>query len=385
MSAAAEIPQDQHDRQSSAESVLKGSIRIKLNGLEIRKADNDSSDHKKCKGDRGKPADLPGFDFAEIKMKSTGVPTTNTVLKVFTGRAGDGPECYSNVVARQLPFLPDLSQNFESVTGWKLSFFESNRDFTERIAADVDMPVIGRLQISDMSESLEIGKSARHRGLCDRLAGILDQMVRRIQTDAGHIQNIDRRLNGVVDVPFEWWGLAGKTGFHNGRFSAWSISIDEKIRTVAGQLEADGAVDSAICSATVLAAFETACRTSVELHEIAPLLSSVIQKAANSNGRFNWFATTELDPITGDFATHGFNSAKGSALIDIGASTVLETPDGEYANTLYSGQILAIGVTRQQRQELNEILTNTEMTIHEFSRIVEQKFNHSASLFLYRK
>lgn len=348
--------------------------------------DNDFSDHGKSAGGRLRSGRLIGFEFGrDMMMKTDGIPAIGSRLRVFNGCKSDGPDWQSSLIDHQLPFLVKLSQNFESVTGWKLSFFETNSNCSDQNIVDDDVAVCGRLQISDMSESLEFGKSARHRGLCDSLAGILDQMVCRIQTDRKQIQETDLRLNSVIAIPFDWWELAGKTGFRNGRFSAWTISASEKIRTFAGQLEADNPVDSAICSATVLAAFETACQASVELHEIAALLPSVLQKTANAHSRFLWFAATELDPIAGDYTVSGLNATMGSTLIDIGASTMLESPDNEQTDVLYPGQVLGIGVNRQQRLELNEILSHTEMTVHEFNRVVERKFAAWPSLFLYRK
>ena len=346
--------------------------------------DSDFSDHRKWLDVQRKLVDSIEFDFGGEMMKTDGLSSMGSRFRVFTGNESDSPDCNSSLVNRQLPFLPELLQCFESVSGWKLSFYETSNNGSDQNAIDDEIPVCGRLQISDMSESVEAGKPARHRGSCDSLAGILDQMVRRIQSDRKQIQNTDRRLNRAVAIPFEWWGLTGNTGFRNGRFSTWTVSANEKIRMFAGQLEADGTVNSAICSATVLAAFETACQASVELHEVASLLPSVLQKTANAYGKFLWFAATELDTITGDYTVSGFNATKGSTLIDIGASAVMKSPDNEHTDTLYSGQILGLGVNHQQRLELNEILSNTEMTIHEFDRIVHRRFADWPALFLYR-
>ena len=77
----------------------------------------------------------------------------------------------------QLPFLSQLSEQFELTTGWQLSFDESKASNVVRTKSDPDSSIRGDLRISDMSAKLGAGRKAQNRAHCDDLVSTLDSMM----------------------------------------------------------------------------------------------------------------------------------------------------------------------------------------------------------------
>ena len=284
----------------------------------------------------------------------------------------------------QLPFLSQLSEQFELTTGWQLSFDESKASNVVRTKSDPDSSIRGDLRISDMSAKLGAGRKAQNRAHCDDLVSTLDSMIALIQSDRERFRNLDQNLSPVVSAPFDWWSIEGSCGFSRNGFSTWSVTSQEQMRIFAGQLNLNDSFESALAASIVLSAFETTCESTMTLPEVAPLIPAVLQRSVLGQASLNWFSTVELDPITGEFEIDGFNSQNGLVLIDVHAATAMPL-DNDDSNILYSGQILCVGLDQNRIGQINRILSQTEYSVDHCLKTVRKEFGDSASIFLYRK
>lgn len=289
----------------------------------------------------------------------------------------------SDLVLQQLPFLPELSSNFELATGWQLEFAESRTSFLQRQEFGLSGPVQGRLAITDMSSNLEAGKSVRHRGVCEQLASTLDQIIGFVQSQRTAVSDINRRLSPVVSMPFDWWELVGNAGFRDGSMTSWLVTPSEHALMFWAAIDFDSPVDSAICSTAILSTFESLGLIGVDVEEIAPAIIAAISHRF-LGCRLDSFLSIDFDPITGDYAVDGFQSDQGLTLVDIHANRAIRLKETDLSGTLYPGQALGVGIDESQTADINEIIGNSEISEFEFRRIVERKFENRPAMFLYR-
>ena len=308
--------------------------------------------------------------------------STGAELRVFN----DGSQADETDAAHsQLPFLNALSDQFELVTGWKLSFNENRLSLNDR-KVDSDSSVFGQLEITDMSTSLSPGKSARHRGHCDQLVETLDALIELIQSDRERFRTLDKNLSPVVPSPFDWWAIEGSCGFSSGTFSSWSVSTDESIRIFAGQSKSEDSFQSALAASMILSAFETACEASLAIEEIAPLIPTVLQRSHIGNSSLTWFSTVELDPITGEYEIDGYDAAKGLTLVDVDAGKALAVDTEEKSNVLFSGQILCVGIGgREAISRIDALLADGEYSVDQSLNMIRQEFADTAAIFMFRR
>ncbi|MEM9413394.1 MAG: hypothetical protein AAGA30_19960, partial [Planctomycetota bacterium] len=272
-------------------------------------------------------------------MNLNGYSTGNTILRLFDDGKSQASE--EEAIFQQLPFLDSLTEQFETVTGWKIAFNETSASFRNRESFGEDETVFGDLQISDLSAKLEAGKSARHRGYCEQLVEILDSMIHIIQADRERFVRVGTQLTPTVDLPFDWMGMEGNSGFSKGQFSGWSITSEEKVRVFIGKLNSPDSIESAFASTIVLSSFEMACQNSLPLHAIAPLLPEILRQSSTVNSNLSWFAILEIDPITGEYEIDGFNAEQGVSLVDVEAGALVASMD--MSGVLYPGQLLCLG------------------------------------------
>ena len=314
-------------------------------------------------------------------MNPTSDFATNQHLRVFVGSEAETVPLNLNL---QLPFIEDLFEQFESVTGWTLSFNETRSSQINR-SIDANSTIFGELEIDDMSSHIEAGRSARHRGYCDQLAQTLDCMVHIIQADRHRFRSLDQHLSTVVDLPFEWWGIGGRSGYRHGMFASWSVSHDEKIRAFAGRVIGNDMQSSVLSSAAILATFETACQMPMSLEQIAPVVSAVKQRSSMFNAKLDWFSTIELDPVTGEFELDGYDATQGTVLIDVDAQSVVELASDELNGVVYSGQVLVIGVTDETKDRLRSLVEMEETTSSLLVQKLQNEFADDPMLFLFRR
>lgn len=288
-----------------------------------------------------------------------------------------------NAIFQQQPVVSVLTEQFEQVTGWKLEFVESRASHQRRELIDSEYSAFGELEITDLSEQIEAGKSARHRGYCEKLVETLDLMIKTIQLDRQRFREISTQLNPVVQPPFDWWGLAGNSGLANNRIATWTVSQDEKIRIFNAQLESDEPIEAALAGSALLATFQIASRLLSSIDDIAPLLPLVNQ--SQSMVKLANFSTIELDPITGEYEIDGFNAVDSYALLDVQAGGVIRGNIDDNAGILYSGQVMAFGFDNQDIASCNELIGSRELTTEHSLSILKKAFCNSASIFLYRK
>ena len=284
---------------------------------------------------------------------------------------------------QQLPSLAELMESFETVTGWELAFAETSSN--QGSSSDPSSVISGQLEIIDMSDRIEPGHVARHRRPCTKLADSINGLISLLQENRQTLQDVDCQLCRVVDTPYDWWGMSGKSGFCKGQVTQWSICPDEQIRLFAAKVDSTDATSTAFASTVMMATFESACQIGITLDQIALLLPRVLRQTQSSDHRLGRFASIEMDPITGEFQIDGYEASTCVAMLDLAAGGFVNLEAENMQGVLYSGQVLIVGLNESQRSELEELVTNTEMTTGEFSRIIERKFGNSATLFLYRK
>ena len=312
-------------------------------------------------------------------------PQTLSEIRLFCAEEATVTSVPDDAINDQLSFLVDLIQHYEALTGWELSFAESRRSYRNRQTANRESVVEGDLKITDLSDRLPPGQAVRHRNSCEELAKTINEIVRQLQSQRRLVTEVDQQLQSVLDPPYDWWGLAGKTGFCDGKMNRWVVAPDESIRIFGGQIATSGAVESAICCASLLSAFETACHSGQKLQEFAPYVPYLLSNTATEFAKVDWFASVAIDTITGEFHIDGYEAQKGTTLLDLQAGALIDSIAEEGSGVLYTGQALAMGLDEQQRKELKEIMGNTEMNSVELGRLLDRRFADSASLVLYRK
>lgn len=285
----------------------------------------------------------------------------------------------------QIPALPNLMKCFEAVTGWELAFKEHRSNLARRHLMGSDSTVHGQLDIIDMSTRIEPGRVAVHRQRSNHLADAISELIGMLQHNREILQGLNQQLTRVVDLPFDWWGIAGQSGFREGQICNWSITPHEQMRLFTAQVHAMDATDQAIASSAMLAAFESACQVAMALDQVALLLPRILRSSCCQGQRLAQFASVELDPITGEFQVDGYEASQCVALLDLSSRAAVNLEAEGLQGILYSGQVLLIGLTSSQRDGLLEVISQTEMTVHEFCRVFERKCSDSAALIVYRK
>lgn len=310
-----------------------------------------------------------------------------TELRLYQVDSNDGKaiDSASDDLWNQIPALPELIECFESVTGWELAFKEKRSNLARRQAQGSDAILHGKLEIIDLSNRIEPGQVVVPRQRCNALADVISELVTLLQENRENFQALNQQTTPVVDTPFEWWGIAGQTGFRNGHISNWSITPNEQIRLFSAQVSGNDATDQMIAASALLAAFESTCQIGVELNQVSMLLPRILRSGGSPAQRLERFANVEMDPITGEFQIDGYEAASCVALLDLSARALVNLEAENLEGVLCSGQVLMIGLTDSQRKDLLEVISNTEMAPPEFRRIFERKFADAAALFLYRK
>ena len=160
-------------------------------------------------------------------MKSDRLPNNDFQLKVICRRDVHRKPEQRHFRPITGTLRPDLMERFEMVTGWELDFrgiaFEPSKSTA---IFDADSMVFG---------DLEISRHVRFESPLDRFrptSRVLRSIGRKSMDflaeigpnwNASDSSQSGVHLNPVVQPPFEWWGLAGNSGFNNGNVSHWSV------------------------------------------------------------------------------------------------------------------------------------------------------------------
>ncbi len=279
-------------------------------------------------------------------------------------------------VNRQLPFLEPLCQQFQTVTGWEISFQPDPSHVPGRT-------VFGELSITDMSTYLPAGKSACHRQHCDQLVRTLDELVEVIQDDREMLDQSTTCLAPVVDIPFDWWSLAGSAGYCRGQIASWAITDGEKIRLMGGRISGDSTVAQTVGAVSILAAFDALAQTHLSLQQSTRLSRDAIDRTQAGHADLLWLACFEIDPVTGEFQIAGHQAWQGMILVDVDAQTVLPVED--LSGTLTSGQILVLcDSIHDHVAEINQTIRECELTCVGVAELIESLLVKSPILMLYR-
>ena len=161
------------------------------------------------------------------------------------------------------------------------------------------------------------------------------------------------------------------------------MTSTEQLRFFCAKLESSNPIESALASSGMLAAFDAISQSSTSLYDVAPVLPSLIQRLGYADMRIESFATVELDPITGEYKIDGFNATDGIALIDVDSAAVIDLEIDHAEGTLYSGQILCVGVTAKQRKLIKRTLSG-ELTVNHCLALIQQALPESACVCLHR-
>ncbi len=305
-----------------------------------------------------------------------------TTLRLFSSENETGVQ---TVVNQPWTQLAQLSDRFEAVTGWKLTFEPMNR---HRAPMNIGQPrpSSGRLIISDMSDKLPAGKSARHRVMCDQLAETLNDLIQTILVERRRLSELEWRLCDVVQIPFDWWQLGGRTGYDRDQLVSWSITTEERVRLFAAGMANECETDAALGGAMLTGVFETLCQMPTRINDVNTILPTILQHSLLSNSRMQWHATVELDPITGEYAIAGQQVERGLCLVDVQSSTVVDLAAGDLQGTLFAGEILIVGIKPQQRSAIREALDPGEpLTVSGCRGILERQLADQPAVLLHRK
>ncbi len=195
---------------------------------------------------------------------------------------------------------------FEDITGWQVEFAESDASLRQRTdyrklpnavspeqaPSAVHLPQ-GTFSIVDMSENWPARTPTAHRGKCDQLISVIDELANELQTTKTELARSQSALaafdpnakfdeSGLVDSfvpkfgsrltdakfvvdtdafvlqspvvhdtvesgngslvapPFEGWELGGQTGIVNNLFLDWMVDEEERISICAGDIESEG-------------------------------------------------------------------------------------------------------------------------------------------------
>ena len=153
------------------------------------------------------------------------LPSSSNELRLFQVEPTEAPVVcsQSDQLLEQLPCLPNLIESFETATGWELAIANNGAN-------------TNRLEIIDMSERNESGQVA-HRRPCDKLVDSINDLITALDDNRELLDGVNQQLCQVVDVPFDWWGISGRSGFSAGVVSKWSICNDERIRVFTASID----------------------------------------------------------------------------------------------------------------------------------------------------
>ena len=190
---------------------------------------------------------------------------------------------------------------FEEITGWKAEFIESKQSLRRReISSSKTEPIEGRFEITDMSRNWPAKKATCHRGKCDELVSLVEELVGELQTTQMELKRAqsalvafdpDAEINeenlidsfvpkflteskrtetldnsaiecfgspsdddfeveqfvgdsavSLVAPPFAGWSFGGATGILGNYYLDWTVDEEERISLVAGEI--DSVMDS---------------------------------------------------------------------------------------------------------------------------------------------
>ncbi len=187
---------------------------------------------------------------------------------------------------------------FEEITGWKAEFIESKQSLRRReISSSKTEPIEGRFEITDMSLDWPAKKATCHRGKCNELVSLVEQLVGELQTTKMNLKraqsalaafdpaaevNDDNLMDSfvpkflsetnrseagnrseiklsnrseddgfeveqfvgesavsLVAPPFDGWSFGGATGIVGNYYLDWAVDEEERISLIAGEIESE--------------------------------------------------------------------------------------------------------------------------------------------------
>ena len=156
------------------------------------------------------------------------------VLRVFSEKTADVQSV--QLARQQLPYLKNLQEKIELMTGWKIDFAESASSYRAR-QNGASMSVIGSLAIEDMSFDRLPGMGIAPRSEVESLVQTLDQMLRVIQVDRQAREEFLSRVERVVNSECGDWKLRGVGGTHLGDIISCSSGPNGPLYVLSASLD----------------------------------------------------------------------------------------------------------------------------------------------------
>lgn len=268
--------------------------------------------------------------------------TANRVLRVYPQVPRD---CRSGLlVSEQLPYLKNLRQKIELITGWKIDFAESTNSYRAR-QGESRTTVMGALAVEDMSFDRLPGMGIVPRSEVESLVRTLDQMLRVIQADRHAREEFSTRVDRVVNPLSPQWKFHGISGTHLGDLVSWLPGENGCLYALSAQLEGEADVELSSASRSLQSVFRAGVAAGLSLSRLNSMLEFHLSELP-AEVKLAGLTVVELAPKSGQYQWFQLGQQRTAFRLDFEAATVttleLTDVDSEGAS-LGSHELILLG------------------------------------------
>ena len=248
------------------------------------------------------------------------------------------------LVSEQLPYLKNLRQKIELITGWKIDFAESTHSYRAR-QSEARTIVMGALAIEDMSFDRLPGMGMAPRSEVESLVGTLDQMLRVIQVDRQAREEFSTRVTRVVHPPLNRWNLRGVSGMNLGELVSWLPGKNGSVYALSAQLDGETDVELSSGSRSLQSVFRAGVAAGLSLARLTSMLQFHLSELP-AELKLVGMTLVELTPALGQYEWFQLGQQRTAFRLDFETAAVepLEAPaiDAELP-ALGSDQVIILG------------------------------------------
>ena len=263
------------------------------------------------------------------------------LLRVYPQKSRDLDFQSGQLISEQLPYLKNLRQKIESITGWQVDYAESTHSCRARKTKS-KTTVLGALAIEDMSFVRPPGQKTAPRSEVESLVQSLDQMLRVIQDDRSAREDFSTAVSKVVHPPLKQWMLRGVCGCHLGDVVSWAIGRQEGVYVLAAEFDGQSDVELSCVSRNLQSVFRAGVAAGLPFGSLKTMLEFNLADTGDDVELLG-MTVIEFDPDEGHFQIHQVGHHHHAVLLDREAGSVQPLDPEATGNCVHSHQMIVLG------------------------------------------
>jgi phage baseplate assembly protein W len=267
------------------------------------------------------------------------VSSSTPLLRVYPQQSRD-PQT-GQLISEQLPYLKNLRQKIESITGWQVGYAESTHSCRARKTKS-KTTVLGALAIEDMSFDRPHGQKTASRSEVESLVQSLDQMLRVIQDDRSAREDFSTTVSRVVHQPLNQWMLRGVCGCQLGDVVSWSIGAQGHVYVLAAEFDGQSDVELSSVSRNLQSVFRAGVAAGLPFGSLQTMLEFNLADTADDVELLG-MTVIEFAPDEGHYQVHQVGHHHHAVLLDMEAGSVQPLDPEATGNCVHSHQLIVLG------------------------------------------